>query len=124
MKRLLAVIAVSVLSAVSFSNSADATCTVNSALPVRVHLNTTTAKIYFRPHVVGGAILAPNPALSSYYWYSTVSTTTTSGAAIAAAATDAVTNQTRIALTGDAATCPSTIANESIGNVIGLIVNP
>ena len=124
MKRLLAVMAVSALSAVYFPNSADATCSVHSALPFRVTLNATAATIYFRPHVIGNSVISTYPALSSNYWTATVPTTTSAGTTLVDAATDAVTHQTKIALTGNVATCPATNVIASIGNVTTLVLNP
>ena len=130
MKRFLAVIAVSVLSAAYFPNSADAYCMMHSALPIRVDVNISSAKIYFRPHIYtnngnGPIIATHNPALRSNHWWAIVPTTTSAGAAIVDAATDAVTHQTKVALMGDAATCPAAAANGSIGNVVkDFVLNP
>ncbi len=123
MKRFLglAAMALSVFSAASLPSNADATCTANQALPVRVTLSTSNnlCYIHFRP------ALTTYPALVSNYWYGYVSTTTTTGAAMCEMATDAVTNQTRVMITSNATACPAATANAAnIGTIYYLSVNP
>ena len=124
MKRFLVLAAMAVSALSAFPNSADASCSVHSALPFRVTLNATAATIYFRPHVIGNSVISTYPALSSNYWTATVPTTTSAGTTLVDAATDAVTHQTKIALTGNVATCPATNVIASIGNVTTLVLNP
>jgi M6 family metalloprotease-like protein len=102
-------------------------CTVYAALPVRVTMYPSgTAYVYFRPHLWwNGSAMSYNtvPALGSYYWYGKVSTSTPAGAALAVSYADAIMNQTKVYVKGNAA-CLSAGASGYIGTIDPFVINP
>ena len=108
--RLATMLSIAVVSTVVASASAEALCTQSGAV----------SSVFVQPGLgLSTVFLKPSGQTANVVWFGL-----TSVAKMISAATAALTAQTRVAMTGNAASCPTTGVNRNIGTLVVISLNP